>query len=82
MTVPRLTGEEGKNIMMAIIGEFLENEGGTLQFNLLDHEMLREAQREPDKHRDLMVRICGYSYYFVCLQKDIQDEIIARAMRA
>lgn len=82
MTLPRMQGEEGKNIMMAIIGEFLENEGGTLQFNLLDHEMLREAQREPEKHRDLMVRICGYSYYFVCLQKDIQDEIIARSLRA
>ncbi|MBQ4050037.1 MAG: hypothetical protein IJD13_00265 [Oscillospiraceae bacterium] len=81
MTLPRLKGEEGKTIMMAIIMEFLENEGGTLQFNLLDHEMLREAQREPDKHRDLMVRICGYSYYFVCLTKDIQDEIIARATR-
>lgn len=80
MTLPRL-GDAAAAILPAIVAQFLENGGSTLQFNMLDREMLLEAQREPEKHRDIIVRVCGYSYYFIYLRRDIQDEIIARALR-
>ena len=49
-----------------------------VQFNVVSPEMLREAQKQPEKYRGLMVRVSGYCAYFVDLVKDVQDEIIAR----
>jgi pyruvate-formate lyase-activating enzyme len=48
------------------------------QFNIVDSQTLRQAQRTPDEHRDLLVRVAGYSDYFVDLDVDHQEEIIAR----
>jgi formate C-acetyltransferase len=45
---------------------------------MLDSEVLREAQREPEKHRDLVVRVSGYSAEFTGLSEIAQDEIISR----
>ena len=53
--------------------------GGTcLQINVLDPATLREAQKNPEAYRNLLVRVTGYNAYFVGLGKEIQDEIIAR----
>lgn len=82
ITLPPLDGESGLQILTAMVEEFLENGGSTLQFNLLDIDLLREAQKNPDAHRDIIVRVCGYSYYFVLLSKEIQDEVIHRMVRA
>ncbi|MDY6878912.1 MAG: glycine radical domain-containing protein [Desulfatiglans sp.] len=49
-----------------------------VQFNCVDDKTLLEAQNEPDKHSDLVVRVAGYSAYFVDLSKGVQDEIVAR----
>lgn len=49
-----------------------------IQFNVLNTETLREAQRKPEEYRNLLVRIAGYSAYFTELSKDLQDDIIAR----
>jgi pyruvate formate-lyase/glycerol dehydratase family glycyl radical enzyme len=49
-----------------------------VQFNVISPEILREAQKHPEKYRGLMVRVSGYCAYFVDLYKEIQDEIIAR----
>jgi len=49
-----------------------------IQFNVVDRETLLAAQREPEKHQDLVVRVAGYSAYFVDLSKGLQDSIIAR----
>lgn len=49
-----------------------------IQFNVVDDETLRAAQRDPEQHRGLVVRVAGYSAFFVELSRDIQDEIIAR----
>lgn len=55
------------------------NEGGLqVQFTVADAAMLREAQKNPEKHRGLIVRISGYTAYFVDLNHDCQDEIIHR----
>ncbi len=49
-----------------------------IQYNLLDRNDLLEAKRHPEKYRDLIVRVGGYSAYFVTLSPEVQDEIIAR----
>ncbi len=49
-----------------------------IQFNVVDKETLVEAQRHPEEHQDLIVRVAGYSAYFVDLSKGLQDSIISR----
>lgn len=53
---------------------------GEMQFNYLDNNTLLEAQKNPEQYRDLIVRVAGYSAFFVELCKDVQDEIISRTM--
>ena len=50
-----------------------------MQFNCVDNEVLIDAQKNPQKHRDLIVRVAGYSAHFVELGKEVQDEIISRS---
>jgi formate C-acetyltransferase len=52
--------------------------GHHIQFNVVDAETLRAAQRDPQSYRDLIVRVAGYSDYFCDLSETLQDEIIAR----
>ena len=49
-----------------------------VQFNIIDRDTLIKAQQEPENHQDLIVRVAGYSAYFVDLTKGLQDHIIAR----
>ena len=51
-----------------------------MQFNYLDNKNLIEAQKNPQMYRDLVVRVAGYSAFFVELCKDVQDEIISRTV--
>jgi pyruvate formate-lyase/glycerol dehydratase family glycyl radical enzyme len=57
---------------------FLRNGGLHIQYNLLDAETLRKAKIHPEEYKDLIVRVAGYSAYFVLLAPEVQDEIIAR----
>jgi formate C-acetyltransferase len=58
-------------------------EGGKhIQINVVDRETLLDAQKHPEKHRDLIVRVAGYSAYFVQLAKPLQDEVINRSGQA
>ena len=52
--------------------------GNQVQFNIVSAEELRRAQKEPDKYRNLIVKVAGYSAYFVTLDKKLQDQVIAR----
>jgi len=61
-----------------LIKTYFEAGGKHVQFNVVNKEMLLEAQKYPEKHRDLIVRVAGYSAYFVSLNKTVQDEIIKR----
>ena len=49
-----------------------------IQFNIVSLETLKEAQRHPERHMDLMVRVAGYSALFVSLDPSVQEDIIAR----
>lgn len=70
-------GEEGI-ITLLRTASVLGN--GEMQFNYLDNNTLIEAQKHPEQYRDLIVRVAGYSAFFVELCKDVQDEIISRTM--
>ena len=81
ITLPVMNEAIGVNVLKSLVNSFLEAGGSTLQFNMLNTERLLEAQKHPEQHRDLLVRVCGYSYYFVNLAKNVQDEVIARTIR-
>ena len=53
---------------------------GEMQFNYLDNQTLLDAQKNPKDFRDLVVRVAGYSAFFIELCKDVQDEIISRTV--
>ena len=61
-----------------LVRTYFRLNGHHIQFNIVDAETLRDAQENPEKHRDLIVRVAGYSDYFVDLGKELQDEIISR----
>lgn len=63
----------------AFIRGYLKTHGVQLQFNIIDTETLLAAQKEPDKYKNLLVRIGGYSDFFVTIPKQLQDEIISRS---
>ena len=58
---------------------YLTHGGKHVQFNVVDRETLRRAQAEPEKNRDLVVRVAGYSTYFIKLSTDMQNEVINRS---
>ncbi|MFC1954536.1 pyruvate formate lyase family protein [Chloroflexota bacterium] len=58
---------------------FFRNGGSHIQYNLLDAKTLHKAKEHPEQYKDLIVRVAGYSAYFVLLAPEVQDEIIARS---
>lgn len=70
-------GEEG---ILTLIRTASMLGNGEMQFNYLDNDVLLDAQKSPENYRDLVVRVAGYSAFFVELCKDVQDEIISRTM--
>lgn len=66
--------------LMNLIRAYFAMDGMHIQFNILSPEKLTEAQKYPKKYRSLVVRVAGYSAFFVELDKDIQDEIINRTL--
>jgi formate C-acetyltransferase len=68
-----LAGAEGIEKLCHLIRTYFKLNGHHIQFNIVDSQTLRQAQRKPDEHRDLLVRVAGYSDYFVDLDADHQD---------
>lgn len=73
-----LAGEEGIEGVKNLIRSYFKMGGHHIQFNVVDEATLRDAQNNPDKYRGLLVRVAGYSDYFVDLDTYQQEEIIAR----
>ncbi|MBR5320064.1 MAG: choline trimethylamine-lyase [Peptococcaceae bacterium] len=71
---------EGENGIITLLRSASVMGNGEMQFNYLSNETLLEAQKHPEQYRDLIVRVAGYSAFFVELCKDVQDEIISRTM--
>ncbi len=73
-----LAGERGLANLAALIRTCFELGGIQLQFNTTDRELLRRAMAEPEEHRGLVVRVSGFSAYFVGLDRAVQEDILAR----
>ncbi|MBE7047088.1 MAG: hypothetical protein E7396_06695 [Ruminococcaceae bacterium] len=64
--------------ILSLIEGYLKTKGAQLQFNIVNAETLKDAKMNPHLHRDLLVRIGGYSDFFVKLPERLQDEVISR----
>jgi formate C-acetyltransferase len=75
---PKALEGGGKDKLIALMKTYFDLDGMELQFNIASADMLRDAQLRPDAHKDLVVRIAGFSAYFVELHKGLQDDVIRR----
>lgn len=73
-----LESQKGLENLKDLIRAYFKLDGHHIQFNIVNAEALRDAQKNPDKYKNLIVRVAGYSDYFNNLTKDLQDEIINR----
>jgi len=73
-----IRGVEGARKLSELTRAYMRKGGFHIQYNVVDSRMLREAQRVPGQYRDLMVRVAGFTQYWVEIGKPIQDEVIAR----
>jgi len=73
-----LAGEDGIEKLAHLIRSYFKLNGHHIQLNVVSADMLRDAQKHPEKYRDLVVRVAGYSDYFVDISMDLQEEIIKR----
>lgn len=73
-----LAGEEGVSRLAQLVRTYFRSDGHHVQFNVVSRETLEAAKADPESHRDLIVRVAGYSDYFCDLPDALKDEIIAR----
>ena len=79
---PEVLDGDGLARLGNLVRGYFRLDGHHMQFNVVDADMLRAAQDKPEDHRDLIVRVAGYSDYFVDVGRDLQDEIISRTEHA
>ncbi|WP_306599368.1 trans-4-hydroxy-L-proline dehydratase [Geothrix sp. 21YS21S-2] len=73
-----LAGEDGIDRLLHLVRGYFKMDGHHVQFNVVTAATLKEAQADPGGHRDLIVRVAGYSDYFCDLSRELQNEIIHR----
>ncbi|MFC2003739.1 glycine radical domain-containing protein, partial [Chloroflexota bacterium] len=73
-----LKGLDGARKLLSLIKTYFDLGGYHVQFNCVSGETLRRAQLHPEEYRHLIVRVAGFSAYFIYLDKEVQDEIIKR----
>ncbi len=73
-----LNGQDGIDKLRDMTYAYFENGGMEVQYNVVSVDVLRAAQKEPEDYKDLIVRIAGYSAYFVELSTDCQNDLISR----
>ena len=77
-----LATEEGRDKFIALLKTYFKLGGLQTQINILDNKVLLDAKKHPENYRDLIVRIWGFSTYFVAIPEKFQDHIIARSTLA
>jgi len=70
--------DEGIDNVTKLVRSYFRMDGHHIQFNVMDADTLRDAQKKPENYRDLIVRVAGYSDYFVDITDELQEEIIKR----
>jgi len=73
-----IRGVQGARKLLELTRAYMRKGGFHIQYNVVDSRMLRDAQAVPDQYRDLVVRVAGFTQYWVEIGKPIQDEVIAR----
>lgn len=73
-----LAGDSGLKNFAGMVRSYFDQKGMHIQFNVIDKETMLDAQKNPERHKDLVVRVAGYSAQFVVLAKEVQDDIISR----
>ena len=73
-----IMGTEGARKLVDLTRAYMRRGGFHVQYNVVDSKMLRDAQAHPENYRDLMVRVAGFTQYWVEIGKAVQDELIAR----
>jgi formate C-acetyltransferase len=73
-----MRGEEGVTKLKNLIQAYFEMGGMEVQINVVSAETLRDAQKNPDNYKNLIVRVAGFSAYFVELHVDSQNDLICR----
>ncbi|MBR5700823.1 MAG: formate C-acetyltransferase/glycerol dehydratase family glycyl radical enzyme, partial [Oscillospiraceae bacterium] len=73
-----VAGDEGREKLMDLMKIYFENGGMQSQFSIVGKETLQAAQRKPEDYQGLLVRIAGYSAYFVELSEGLQNDLIGR----
>ncbi len=77
-----LETEKGRTAVVQLIRSYFKMDGHHIQFNVVDEKTLRQAQKNPEQYTDLIVRVAGYSDYFINLMPALQEEIINRTAHA
>ena len=73
-----MEGNTGLNRLVNLIAYYFSMGGMQMQFNVVSRDTLLRAQKDPSKYQNLIVRVAGYSAYFVNLEKKVQQDIIER----
>lgn len=73
-----VAGIEGRDNLVGFIEEYISEQAMHVQFNIMSAATMRDAQKKPDDYRDMLVRVAGYSAYFVELGKPLQKDLIQR----
>lgn len=76
-----LKGDEGLEKFIALIRAYFDQKGMHMQFNVVSRETLLDAQEHPEKYKNLVVRVAGYSALFTTLSRSLQDDIINRTVQ-
>ena len=69
---------DGLKRFVSLIDRYFAAGGSQMQFNIVSRRTLLEAQKDPEKYSNLLVRVAGYSAYFTQLSKEVQQDIIER----
>jgi 4-hydroxyphenylacetate decarboxylase large subunit len=73
-----IKGPEGTRKLLDLTRAYMRKGGFHIQYNVIDSEILKQAQEAPENYRDLLVRVAGFTQYWVEIGKPIQDEVISR----
>jgi pyruvate formate-lyase/glycerol dehydratase family glycyl radical enzyme len=73
-----VSGETGRDSLISLMDTYFKDNGMQSQFNIIGKEILADAQKNPDQYKDLLVRVAGYSAYFVELSEELQGDLIGR----
>jgi formate C-acetyltransferase len=77
-----LKGRSGLEAFCSLVRGYFDQKGSHVQFNVVSRETLRDAQAHPEKYKNLVVRVAGYSALFTTLSRSLQDDIINRTEQA